>query len=128
MNDRHRKILHQCWSEFRKDLEPKNLLPELTSVVNVTDAREVLEKSTRNERVDKLVTEILPRRGNNAFNVFVEGLKKTQPHLAVTLKNAGEVQYNASTYEKTEGAAKESPVSAVIVNLYMKSFIEQAVT
>ena len=38
------------------------------------------------------------------------------------------MQYNASTYEKTEGAAKESPVSAVIVNLYMKSFIEQAVT
>lgn len=88
MNDRHRKILHQCWSEFRKDLEPKNLLPELTSVVNVTDAREVLEKGARIERVDKLVTEILPRRGNNAFNVFVEGLKKTQPHLAVTLKNA----------------------------------------
>ena len=89
MNDRHRKILHQCWSELRKDLEPKNLLPELTSVVNATDAREVLEKGTRIERVDKLVTEILPRRGNNAFNVFVEGLKKTQPHLAVTLKNAG---------------------------------------
>lgn len=89
MNDRHRKILHQCWSEFRKDLEPKNLLPELASVVNATDAREVLEKGTRIERVDKLVTEILPSRGNNAFNVFVEGLKKKQPHLAVTLKNAG---------------------------------------
>ena len=89
MNDRHREILHRCWSEFRKDLEPRNLLPKLTSVVNVTDAREVLEKGTRTERVDKLVMEILPSKGNNAFNVFVEGLKKTQPHLAVTLKNEG---------------------------------------
>jgi len=36
-------------------------------------------------------------------------------------------QYNGSIYERQEGAAMGSPVSAVIANLYMKSFEEQAI-
>ena len=37
-------------------------------------------------------------------------------------------QYDASIYEQKDGAAMESPVSAVIANLYMESFEEQAIT
>ena len=37
-------------------------------------------------------------------------------------------QYNGSIYEQREGAAMGSPVSAVIANLYMESFKEQAIT
>ena len=37
-------------------------------------------------------------------------------------------QYNRSIYEQREGAAMGSPVSAVIGNLYMESFEEQAIT
>ena len=37
-------------------------------------------------------------------------------------------QYNASIYEQKEGTAMGSPVSAVIANLYMESFEEQAIT
>ena len=37
-------------------------------------------------------------------------------------------QYNGSIYEQREGAAMGSPVSAVIANLYMESFEEQAIT
>ncbi|KAL9984598.1 hypothetical protein ACROYT_G006910 [Oculina patagonica] len=37
-------------------------------------------------------------------------------------------QYNGSIYEQQEGAAMGSPVSAVIANLYMESFEEQAIT
>ena len=36
-------------------------------------------------------------------------------------------QYNGSIYEQREGAAMRSPVSAVIANLYMESFEEQAI-
>ena len=36
-------------------------------------------------------------------------------------------QYNGSIYEQQEGAAMGSPVSAVIVNLYMETFEEQAI-
>ena len=37
-------------------------------------------------------------------------------------------QYNGSIYEQLEGAAMESPVSAVIANLHMESFEQQAIT
>ncbi|CAH3133456.1 unnamed protein product [Pocillopora meandrina] len=37
-------------------------------------------------------------------------------------------QYNGSIYERKDGAAMGSPVSAVIANLYMESFEEQAIT
>ena len=36
-------------------------------------------------------------------------------------------QYNGPIYEQQEGAAMGSPVSAVIANLYMESFEEQAI-
>ena len=36
-------------------------------------------------------------------------------------------QYNGSIYEQREGAAIGSPVSAVIANLYMETFEEQAI-
>ena len=37
-------------------------------------------------------------------------------------------QYNGSIYEQREGVAMWSPVSAVVANLYMESFEEQAIT
>ncbi|KAL9966997.1 hypothetical protein ACROYT_G025149 [Oculina patagonica] len=37
-------------------------------------------------------------------------------------------QYNGSIYEQREGAVMGSPVSAVIANLYMESFEEQAIS
>ena len=37
-------------------------------------------------------------------------------------------QYNGSIYEQKDGAAMGCPVSAVIANLYMESFEEQAIT
>lgn len=87
MDDRHREILHHCLSELEKDLEPKKVLSELTTVLDATDVREVYESGTRVNQVNKLL-DFLPRRGPNAFNVFVKALKEKQPHLAITLQNA----------------------------------------
>jgi len=36
-------------------------------------------------------------------------------------------QYNGSIYEQQEGASMGSPASAVIANLYMEAFAEQAI-
>ena len=88
MEHKHRKILRHKWSNIRDELEPKNLLPKLVTVLSETDEEEIKVQSTRQERCDKLL-EILPRRGENAFEVFVEALKEEAPHLAVDLIEAG---------------------------------------
>lgn len=41
-------------------------------------------KNSREDKVDELL-QILPRRGQKAFKVFKEALRKVQPHLVVYL-------------------------------------------
>ena len=93
MDQNHRTILRHCWSNIRDNLEPKNILPKLRFVLRETDEKEIREQSTRQERCDKLL-EILPRRGQNAFNVFVHALVKEAPHLARMLTEAGNRSIN----------------------------------
>ncbi|XP_022785904.1 serine/threonine-protein kinase MRCK beta-like [Stylophora pistillata] len=90
MDDRHRILLHRCFSELEKDLEPKKILSESASVLDATDVRQVYERDTRVDRVHKLL-DLLPRRGPKAFDVFVKALEKIQPHLTITLQNAEKV-------------------------------------
>ena len=71
-----------------KDLEPNNILPDLGRVLTVNDDEEIKAQSTRQRRCEKLL-EILPRKGPNAFKVFVEALKKEASHLADVLIEAG---------------------------------------
>ena len=88
MEHKHRKILRHKWSNIRDDLEPKNVLPKLVTVLTETEEEEIKAQSTRHKRCDKLL-EILPRKGENAFEVFVKALKKDVPHLASVLIEAG---------------------------------------
>ncbi|XP_044179742.1 death domain-containing protein CRADD-like [Acropora millepora] len=87
MEQKHRTILRHHWSNIRKDLEPNNILSKLVTVLTETDEQEIKAQFTRQERCDKLL-EILPRRGENAFKVFVEALKEEAPHLADVLIDA----------------------------------------
>ena len=84
MNASHRDILRRHWSTLRRDLEPLKLLPYLVNVLVVTDEQDVKIKTTREDRIDKLL-EILPRRGPEAFDDFVKALQEVQPFLAVPL-------------------------------------------
>ena len=70
------------------DLEPNHILPNLVRVLNEMDEEEIREQSTRRGRCEKLL-EILPRKGPNAFKVFVEALVREAPHLASDLIHAG---------------------------------------
>ena len=88
MEDSHRTILRDYWPNIVKDLEPNNILPDLGRVLTVNDDEEIKAQSTRQRRCEKLL-EILPRKGPNAFKVFVEALKKEAPHLADDLMAAG---------------------------------------
>ena len=88
MEQKHRTILRHHWSSIRDNLEPKNILPKLVTVLIVTDEEEIKAQPTRQERCDKLL-EILPTRGENAFYVFVSALAKEARYLARDLNEAG---------------------------------------
>ena len=62
-------------SILEKDLEPKDTLSKLTTVLDENEEEEIKAQSTRKERCDKLF-EILRRKGPNALKPFVEALKK----------------------------------------------------
>ena len=88
MEERHRNILRRHKSILEKDLEPKDILSELTTVLNQHEEDAIKVQSTRMERCDKLF-DILPRKGPKAFKVFIEALKNQTPHLASCLIEAG---------------------------------------
>ena len=84
MDDKHRDILRRKWSNLRRDLEVTNLLPYLVEVLSPEDEEEVKAEATRPKMVDKLLN-VLPKKGPNAFDVFVKGLQEIQPFLAAPL-------------------------------------------
>ena len=86
MNDKYRHILRRTWPTLRNDLEPIKLLPYLVDVLDPADEGEIKasSKKKREDAVDKLL-EILPRKGQKAFDVFKNALQKVQPHLAFHL-------------------------------------------
>ena len=88
MEDTNRTILRDFRPTIVNDLEPNDTLPHLSSVLTPKDEAEIKAQSTRQGRCEKLL-EILPRKGPNAFKVFVQALKKEAPHLADVLIEAG---------------------------------------
>ena len=88
MEEKHRTILRRQWSNIRANLEPNNILSKLLRVLTETDEEKIKTEPTRQKRCDKLL-EILPTRGENAFNEFVNALVQEAPHLAKKLTEAG---------------------------------------
>ncbi|KAK3752395.1 hypothetical protein QZH41_008595 [Actinostola sp. cb2023] len=91
MDDRHRSLLRRHTLSFRRDLEPKKLLPYLVSVLDTNDEQEIKNQPTREDQVDRLL-DILPRRGPRAFPCFIEALDDVQPFLAVPLREEEEME------------------------------------
>lgn len=84
MDDKHRNILRHNRSAVSRDLEPTKILPQLADVLDVQDEAKIRAKETRKEASYALL-DMLPRRGQRAFALFMEALRKKQPHLAVYL-------------------------------------------
>ena len=88
MEQKHRTILQHHWSNISDNVEPKNILSKFVTVLTETDKEEIRKQSTKQERCDKLLR-ILIRRGENAFDAFVNSLHEEAPDLASELIEAG---------------------------------------
>ena len=75
-------------SNLEEDLEPNDILSKLVTVLTKKDEEKVRAQITRQGRCQELF-DILPRKGPDAFNVFVEALKEEAKHLALVLIEAG---------------------------------------
>ena len=88
MEQMHRTILQHHWSNICDNVEPKNILSKFVTVLRESDKEEIRKQSTKQERCDKLLR-ILIRRGENAFDAFVNSLDEEAPDLASELIEAG---------------------------------------
>ena len=88
MEQKHRTILRDHWSNICDDLEPMNILPKFVTALRETDKEQIRKQSTKQERCDKLLR-ILLKRGENAFDELVNALNEEAPDLALKLTEAG---------------------------------------
>lgn len=88
MDKIHRNILREKRVELSKDLEPEILLKHMAKVLKPEDEEKIKAQSTRTERVEMLL-DILPRRGETAFDCLLEALEIEQRHLADLLRKEG---------------------------------------
>ena len=80
MSDKHRNLLRRSKPDLLKDLEPTKLLGHLTNVLDDQDFAEIRSSRTRIQQAEALL-DIIPRRGEKAFSLFVEAIRKHQPYL-----------------------------------------------
>ena len=83
MDEKHEKVLKESSCVLRKRLEPMKLLSHLAIVLDNDDVEKIKNQKNRVDQCDMLL-EMLPRRGPNAFDRFVQALQKeqTQDYLA----------------------------------------------
>ena len=86
MTRQHRQILRRnVDSLHRIDLE--KLVAHLSALLDDEDKQNLLNTAKPSyQRVDMLLTEVLPRRGPTAFHSFVQGLEKVDPSIAQSLQ------------------------------------------
>ena len=89
MDEKHRKLIRNRRVELARDMEPRQLVHHMVDVLTPIDEEEIKAIPTRWAQSEKLL-DILPRRGQKAFDSFVTALKKVQPFLVDLLVDAGE--------------------------------------
>lgn len=98
----HRDILREKRALLIENMEPPKLIKHLSGTLDETDDEEIKTQPSRRKACEKLL-EILPRKGQNAFDKFVIALKEvqTQYYLAKALIEAGnrEGPYQLSGWE-----------------------------
>ena len=88
MKPMHRDILRDNRALLIKNMEALKLLKHLSRTLDEADDEEIKGQPTRGKCSEKLL-DILLRKGQNAFDEFVNALKEVQTHLAVALIEAG---------------------------------------
>eukprot|EP00058_Branchiostoma_floridae_P021270 XP_002606760.1 hypothetical protein BRAFLDRAFT_82402 [Branchiostoma floridae] len=120
MEQRHRNLLEVKRLEISSDLRFRDIRRHLLDnrILNGTDLDDIENEETRGDQV-KVLLDILPNRGPNAFAVFRDALKHRYPHLARILNDDGqeeEAKQNEQAVKEFQSLsiAPESSVSTAI--------------
>lgn len=94
MKDVHRRILVSHLSTFKQSLNVAEMVESLSNNVAITsrnpgvNIRAVLQELSLDKKVEKLICDVLPRLGPDAFQCFLKTLDKNQPQLAHDLRQS----------------------------------------
>ncbi|XP_046843866.1 uncharacterized protein LOC124437949 [Xenia sp. Carnegie-2017] len=94
MKDVHRRILVSHLSAFKQSLNVAQMVESLSNNVAITsrnpgvNIRAVLQELSLDKKVEKLICDVLPRLGPDAFQFFFKTLDINQPQLAHDLRQS----------------------------------------
>lgn len=105
MSKEHRKILRKNRIQLEENLQPLKLLSHLTNVLSQEDEDEIKAARTTTEQA-RCLLDLLPRRGDQAFEAFVKALEKTQRFLALPIAEEGEIELSNTKDGKCRAIGK----------------------
>ena len=75
MEESHRKVLQKLHLKISRNIDPKKITEVLftRSILDENDREEVLAQTTTQDKAMRLLN-LLPRRGSEAFEVFLQAL------------------------------------------------------
>lgn len=89
MTEEHKRVLRTSSDQF-SSMDIKKLLPYLTKVLDEYDKQELQSDQKSNcTKMDKLLTEILPKKGPEAFGYFVKAVENVDLPLAKKIQESG---------------------------------------
>jgi hypothetical protein len=95
MTKQHRKILRKHRKELEENVQPLKLLRCLTDVLSQEDEEDIRAEKTITLRATCLL-DILPKKGERAFEVFVQALEKKQRFLAKSIAEEGGIELSST--------------------------------
>ena len=90
MDDKHRNILRRFRKELAEDMEPEKVLRQMVDphLFTAEDEHKVKAEKTRLDQCEKFL-DMLVRKGDRAYGIFMETIGKVHPHLANVILSAG---------------------------------------
>ena len=90
LSDERRRILRRVKRHLVRDMDAEEVLLQMTAenVFNTTDEERIKVKLTRSEKNEQLL-DILPSKGEKAYEIFKETLQEVHPHLANIILELG---------------------------------------
>ena len=90
LSDERRRILRRVKRHLVRDMDAEEVLLQMTAenVFNTTEEERIKVKLTRSEKNEQLL-DILPSKGEKAYEIFKETLQEVHPHLANIILELG---------------------------------------
>lgn len=89
MKEEHKRVLRTSSDQF-SSMDIKKLLPYLTKVLDEYDKQELQnDQKTNHTKMDQLLTEILPKKGPEAFRYFLKAVEIIDSPLAKKIQESG---------------------------------------